>query len=576
MGCATCAIGGGCGSKTNGGAAGCGSKGNCSCNRLNTYDWLSDIDLPPLDDFNVVEVSFKQGSRKSFFFNHFPGRVSTGDMVVVESGAGFDVGRISLSGELVKLQMRRKKVKDVGLLPAIIRRANERDLERLADARAEEKNAMVMARAISRQLGLKMKIGDVEYQGDKRKATFYYTADGRVDFRELIKLYAREFRVKIEMRQIGARQESARIGGIGSCGRELCCSTWLSDFKSVSTAAARYQNLAINQSKLSGQCGRLKCCLNFELDTYMDALEDFPRKADKLETEAGTAILIKTDIFKRTMYYIYQKQGFSKTYALDVERVKEIKKLNKAGEKPVELGQSRILVEVDDDEDNYDDGYGDVTGGVELSDLDKNSKSKKRRRNRNKKKSKDSSGAGGSSKSNASKAQNKSSQSNRNKGGASKQNAGNDQNKNSNNAKSGSGNSNKSNKGSSSRSRSNRRGNSNRNDSDQNRGNNSAPKNTPNKPVNNNEQRQQEDNNKASSGNSNNKNSNRSRRNRGRGNKPKSDQSPQQPNNKGENANPNQPNKDKEGKKPTRNRPPRRRPRNRNNNRNNNDKDSKE
>lgn len=373
MGCASCATGG---CSTDGKVAGCGSKtGSCSCNRLNTYDWLSDIDLPAVDAFDVVEVSFKDGSRKGFYHNAVGTRAVTGDMVVVESGNSFDVGRITLSGELVKLQLKKKKVKAKTIFPRVIRRANERDLERLAEARAAEPETMVRARVIARQLGLDMKVGDVEYQGDKRKATFYYTADGRVDFRELIKQYAREFRVKIEMRQIGARQESARIGGLGSCGRELCCSTWLSDFKSVSTAAARYQNLAINQAKLSGQCGRLKCCLNFELDTYMDALEGFPDRADRLETEAGTAVLIKTDIFKRTMYYIYKKEGFGKTYALSVERVKEIQALNRKGQKPVELQSSQVLAA--SDEPSVD--YGDVTGGVEWSDLDKHAKKKKRR-----------------------------------------------------------------------------------------------------------------------------------------------------------------------------------------------------
>ncbi len=375
MGCATCGAGG-CGSGGN--VPGCGSKGSCSCSRLNTFDWLSDIKLPELDQFNVVEVSFKNGSRKSFFLNHFSTQSQTGDWVVVEAGSGYDIGRISLSGELVKLQMKKKRVKDTALLPSIIRKANERDLERLQEARLAEKNAMFTARVISRQLKLDMKIGDVEFQGDKRKATFFYTADGRIDFRELIKLFAREFRVKIEMRQIGARQESARIGGIGSCGRELCCSTWLSDFKSVSTAAARYQNLAINQAKLSGQCGRLKCCLNFELDTYMDALEDFPQKADKLETEAGVAVLMKTDIFKRTMYYVYKKEGFTKFYALDVNRVKEIQALNKKGKKPMELLSSKVLELAAPVMD-----YEDVTGGVELEDLEKHSKPRRRRRNRN-------------------------------------------------------------------------------------------------------------------------------------------------------------------------------------------------
>jgi len=240
---------------------GCGSGG---CNKLNTYDWLSRMDLPDSNDFGYVEVSFKNGSRKSFYHYSPHSHAVTGDMVVVESGAGMDVGKISLSGDLVRLQMKKKNVDQEGIVHKIVRRANERDLEKLHEARSKEKQTMIKARIIARKLELDMKIGDVEYQGDKRKATFFYTAEGRVDFRELIKQYAKEFRVKIEMRQIGARQESSRIGGIGSCGRELCCSTWLTDFRSVSTAAARYQNLAINQTKLSGQCGRLKCCLNFE------------------------------------------------------------------------------------------------------------------------------------------------------------------------------------------------------------------------------------------------------------------------------------------------------------------------
>jgi len=504
MGCATCGTGG-CGSGGN--VAGCGSKGSCSCSRLNTFDWLSDIKLPELDQFNAVEVSFKNGSRKSFFLNHFSSRTVTGDWVVVESGSGYDIGRITLSGELVKLQMKKKRVKDTALLPSIIREANDRDLERLGEARRLEKNAMVIGRAISRQLKLDMKIGDVEFQGDKRKATFYYTADGRVDFRELIKLFAKEFRVKIEMRQIGARQESARIGGIGSCGRELCCSTWLSDFKSVSTAAARYQNLAINQAKLSGQCGRLKCCLNFELDSYMDALEDFPQKADKLETEAGIAVLLKTDIFKRTMYYVYKKEGFTKFYALDVDRVKEVQAMNKKGEKPMELLSSKVLeasMPVMD--------YEDVTGGVELKDLEKHSKSRKRKRNRtrnnssnnsdqnrksgennsNKPSNNKNSSQRPSSKStgnnrnsnnrNSSKPSNSNKPNNRNSNNSENRNSNNSENRNSNNSE----NRNSNNRNSSSRNSNNRNSrntntrNSKNTNSSENKDNNNAPKNTAN------------------------------------------------------------------------------------------------
>lgn len=362
MSCQGCSVGG------NGKPNGCKSNGGCStggCNRLNTYDWLSKMDIYDPSAFEYVEVSFKNGSRKEFYRNQGHTRAITGDMVVVEAQNGYDIGRISLSGELVRLQMKKKRKDIKGISHGIIRRANERDLERLQEARDAERGIMVRSRVIARSLGLDMKIGDVEFQGDKRKATFYYVADGRVDFRELIRHFAKEFKVKIEMRQIGARQESARIGGIGSCGRELCCSTWLTDFKSVSTTAARYQNLAINQSKLSGQCGRLKCCLNYELDTYMDALADFPKGVDSLVTQAGKAVLVKTDIFKRIMYFAYAKEGFrGQFYPLDVERVKEIAEMNKKGEKPLDLQILRILEEVSAEEEMDFDA--DLTGVIEL------------------------------------------------------------------------------------------------------------------------------------------------------------------------------------------------------------------
>lgn len=330
---------------------GCGNKGHCatgSCNKLNTYDWLSAIVLPVdySQDDQLVEVSFKNGSRKEFAYNPQHVRAVTGDWVAIDTGNGYDLGQVSLSGELVDIQMKRKKVKRNASLYRIIRIANERDMEKLQEAREMEKNTMIHARIIARKLKLEMKIGDVEYQGDKRKATFYYIADGRVDFRELIKEYAREFRVKIEMRQIGARQESSRIGGLGSCGRELCCSTWLTDFKSVSTSAAKYQNLALNQTKLSGQCGRLKCCLNYELETYMDALKQFPRKADYLDTESGRAALVKTDIFKRVMYYIYKDKRNSKIVPMSVDDVKSVLAMNKDGRKPADLEQFVKTVEV--------------------------------------------------------------------------------------------------------------------------------------------------------------------------------------------------------------------------------------
>jgi cell fate regulator YaaT (PSP1 superfamily) len=353
------------------------------------------MDVVDTDPYDIAEVSFKNGARKSFYRHQEHTRAITGDDVVVETGNGLDVGRVTLSGELVRLQMKKKKTIEKDVLHKIIRKANERDLERLAEARSIEMSTMVRARAIARSLNLDMKIGDVEYQGDKRKATFYYTADGRVDFRELIRHYAKEFRVKVEMRQIGARQESARIGGLGSCGRELCCSTWLTDFKSVTTAAARYQNLAINQSKLSGMCGRLKCCLNYELDTYLDALEQFPKNADKLQTEAGTAVLVKTDIFKGLMYYAYQKEsGRGKLYTLEAKRVKEIKEMNKQGEKPADLVSLQVIFETDADE--VDMGFEDVTGVIELPE-EKRSKKRRKKKKPSRGKGSNSSKGGGSS-----------------------------------------------------------------------------------------------------------------------------------------------------------------------------------
>lgn len=378
MGCSSCSSG------SNGTAAGCGQKGGCSsggCNKLNTFDWLSHIDLPDYGSYDLVEVSFKNGGRKEIYkkpeFVHFV----TGDYVAVESTAsGYDIGRVSLMGELVRLQLKKHRIRDNAVLPNVLRVANERDMERLCNARASEKEAMIRARVIVRDLGLEMKIGDVEYQGDKRKITFYYTADGRVDFRELIRVFAREYKVKIEMRQIGARQESARIGGIGSCGRELCCSTWLTDFKSVSTVAARYQNLAINQSKLSGQCGRLKCCLNYELNTYLEVLQEFPKHITHLKTKKGNATLIKTDIFKRLMYFAYRTEfGISEIQQLSIEQVKEIYAQNKKG---ILLDHLKDVAQpTQQEEQEAEIGFVDGAGSLELKQLDK----RKNRRNRNRK-----------------------------------------------------------------------------------------------------------------------------------------------------------------------------------------------
>ena len=377
MGCSSCSSG----LKTKDGKpAGCRSNGGCStggCNRLNVYDWL--VDLPysaQQDPFKAVEVSFKNGSRKSFYRNVNNIDCHTGDMVVVEAATGgYDIGKISLSGELVRLQMKKRNVPVDSDLPRIMRVATSRDRERFKQAKKKEYETMLMARVISRRLNLQMKVGDVEYQGDGRKATFYYTADDRVDFRELIKILAKEFRVKIEMRQIGSRQEASRIGGIGSCGRELCCSTWLTKFKSVSTTAARYQNLAINQSKLSGQCGRLKCCLNFELNMYLEALKDFPKNADFIETKQGKARLIKTDIFKRLMWYsLIETNG---VHSISVDRVNEIMVMNKAGELPETLVSAASVKPF-----ALQIGFEDGVGEIELDSLAPIEKSKRRRRNR--------------------------------------------------------------------------------------------------------------------------------------------------------------------------------------------------
>ncbi len=375
----------GCTSCSSGKPGGCQNNGNCGtggCNKLNTYDWLSDLDMPEVNEFDIIEVSFKNGARKEFYRKQNHMHDISGELVVVEAGNGYDIGRVSLTGDLVRLQMKKKRTVEEAIMQNVLRIANPRDIERLDEARQKERSVMITSRVIARELGLDMKIGDVEFQGDKRKATFYYTAEGRVDFRDLIRSYAREFRVKIEMRQIGARQESARIGGIGSCGRELCCSTWLTDFKSVSTTAARYQNLAINQSKLSGQCGRLKCCLNYELDTYMDALKAFPKRADRLETEVGRAFLVKTDIFKGIMYYVYENSKVNKFYPVGVERVHYILNENKNGKKPTELLDSKLFADVEEEET----GFVDVTGQIELPPEEKRRRNKRRGRGQGKSK----------------------------------------------------------------------------------------------------------------------------------------------------------------------------------------------
>lgn len=336
----------GCGNCGTGKPMGCKNNGGCStggCNRLNAYDWLYNLPVAYADDeCRVMEVSFNRGSRKDFYRNTTLQQFEKGDLVVVEGVSGFDLGEVSLTGEIVRLQMKKRGMKeDNPEMKKVLRRASDRDIDTWRHSKSREKEALIRSRAIAKQLKLEMKVSEVEIQADSRKATFFYIADGRVDFRELIKVYAGEFKLKVEMRQIGARQESAKVGGIGSCGRELCCSTWLSDFKSVNTTAARYQNLSINQTKLSGQCGRLKCCLNYELDTYLDALQGFPDNCDMIQVAKGNASLIKKDIFKNLMWYILPDSN--KQYPLTIERVKKIKSLNMQGVIPEELEAVEIF-----------------------------------------------------------------------------------------------------------------------------------------------------------------------------------------------------------------------------------------
>ncbi len=341
--------------------------------KLSTFDWMSGNDIFDIEDFGIYEVSYKNGSRKEFCLNTNNLNLVTGDWVIINTGNGYDVGRISLSGDLVRLQMKKRRINKDKELNLILRIANDWELQKLHEARAMEQDALVQARAITASLNIDMKIGDVEYQGDKRKVTFYYTSDGRVDFRELVKVFANKFKVKIEMRQIGIRQESSKIGGVASCGRELCCSTWHTNFTSVTTEMVRYQNLSVNQSKLTGLCGRLKCCLNFELDVYLEALDSFPPKADVLRLQGNNAYLMKLDIFKGVMYYSMKgEMDRNKVYALTKERVVEILEMNRKGKKPLEIGAIQFV-----NEDTGDDmGFADVTGQIELPE---EKKSKKRR-----------------------------------------------------------------------------------------------------------------------------------------------------------------------------------------------------
>lgn len=381
MGCVSCTSGG-CGSGSGGSVTpGCGSKGGCGtggCNKMNTYDWLSHIEIPVSQRFDVIEVKFK-GGRKDYFRNVNQLDLTTGDLVVCEMPSGHHIGMISLQGELVRLQMKRKSILMNDDLRVIYRVANEKDLEKHTQAIARDMSTMYRTREIIREFKINMKLSDVEFQSDNTKATFYYSSEERVDFRELIKVLASEFKIRVEMRQISLRQEASRLGGLGSCGRELCCSTWLTDFKSISTSAARYQNLSLNPAKLSGQCGRLKCCLNYELDTYMDALRDIPTVDVPLKTKKGNATLQKTDIFKKIMWFGFERD--TNWYPLAIDKVVEIMEMNKKGDIPESLDELRTEPEVKLVE------KGGPALNSDLASLDKKyseeQKKKKKKKNRN-------------------------------------------------------------------------------------------------------------------------------------------------------------------------------------------------
>lgn len=326
-------------------ATGCENVNTCGNSyKLSVFDWLSTIQALKQKKCNFVEVRFKN-DRKCYFNNVNQLPLHIGSVVTVESNPGHDIGVVSLTGELVKIQMKKKHFSEDAALK-IYRVATQKDVEIWQDARKKEDQTKIQARKIAKNLGLEMKITDVEYQGDGSKATFYYTAEGRVDFRQLIKEYASSFKTKIDMKQIGYRQESAKVGGIGSCGRELCCSTWLTDFRSVNTNAARYQQLSINPLKLAGQCGKLKCCLNFELDSYVDALSDFPSSNTILETEKGRAFCIKIDVFKKKMWFAYVDNSMA-WYDLDVAEVKKMMKINSKGQKSIPLEELKTFTGAD-------------------------------------------------------------------------------------------------------------------------------------------------------------------------------------------------------------------------------------
>ncbi len=381
MGCNSCS------SNKEGQPKGCKNNGTCGtdgCNKLTVFDWLSNMSLPSgATPFHCIEVRFKNG-RKSFFKNVNNLSLHIGDIVATESTSGYDIGIVTLTGELVRIQMKKKKIEiDSEEVKKICRKASQKDIDTWQKVRNREKSIQVRSREIAIRLQLQMKISDIEFQGDGSKCTFYYTAEERVDFRQLIKEFAKEFSTRIEMRQIGFRQEAARLGGIGSCGRELCCSTWLTDFRSVNTSAARYQQLSLNPQKLAGQCGKLKCCLNYELDAYIDALKEFPKTEIKLQTEKGIAVCQKIDIFKGHLWYAYEGEWMN-WHKISVDHANEIIEANTKNEKIPSLEEfaSELLQDTKIEFEN-------VVGQDSLTRFDRPKRSNRRRKkNRNQNKTK--------------------------------------------------------------------------------------------------------------------------------------------------------------------------------------------
>lgn len=486
---------------------------------MNVFDWLSHMDVPSGQRFDVIEVKFK-GGRKEYFRNINQLEFITGDYVVCEMASGQHIGTVSLQGELVRLQMKRKNVQINDDLHVIYRIATEKDLDKFTQAMAREMPTLYRTREIIRDMKLNMKLSDVEYQSDNTKTTFYYSSEERVDFRELIKTLASEFKVRIEMRQISLRQEASRLGGLGSCGRELCCSTWLTDFKNISTAAARYQNLSLNPAKLSGQCGRLKCCLNYELETYIDALRDIPTVEAPLKTKKGVATLQKTDIFKKIMWFGFDKD--TNWYPVPIDKVLEIIELNKKDIIPESLeiltpepekGADKVAGKLNSDLENLDKKYSDEQ------------KKKKKKKNRSGKSRgngpENSAGEGGGSEAvNASPAEN---------AGNAPQNRGNNQNQNQRNRGNNQGNEGRNrgnsqgeerqNKGNNPADEPRNRGN-NPNEGQRNRGNNNPGGEPRNKGNNNNPGGEPRNKGNNGEGNRNNNEGNRNNRNRNRGPKP--------------------------------------------------------